>query len=200
MSDRDVTAKMKLSVEHLKHSNSGVPEETPEAVSTVRCLWEPSPDQTVRISFAAPSNDDVNDGVPKPIEAETSATVSIHVVDLEEALLPILQLAQRDQVSVGLIRTYDARPRASHAVPVDIQNMTGDEKVEAVINGLAITVMNWKKFSAWFKTAIEEAEVGYFKNFHARKASAIVFRLKLLAEEILKRTPPHNHLVMRLED
>ena len=142
-------------------------------------VWEMIDRETVRIRF---EELEPSDGIPCEIEAERSATVAVVLTDLTEPLELVAQMARRDGMNVNVVE-----------MPV----LLGPGRVGVI----GLTVGNWKRFQAWIIGGIREAESWIFRSLENRKATAVMFRLRLLAAEVQHLRPPNglDFFALRLE-
>lgn len=143
-------------------------------------VWEQIDERTMRVSFVDP---EASDGIPQPIEAERSATVAVVLVDMQEPLELIAQMARRDGINMNVV-----------ALP----GPTGERDRVGVINA---TINGWRAFQTWFPSRLQEAEQHVIQSEGYRKGTAIMFRLKQLANDIQTQRPPNGFdlMVLRLE-
>lgn len=185
-----------------------IPTALPDEPTTSVGIWERIDEETVRVRVSGPetvrlpafTDDDSSDGIPLPLEAEHSSTVSIAIVDISVAFEAILALARRDRVAIDILPLRrDAR--TARIETVDVLAMTGDERVPLQAKVLALTVLDWRTFRDWFPRAIREAEVALFRTLDTRKATALILRLKAFARQVATHKPPKgaNHDVLHLE-
>lgn len=145
--------------------------------------WEVVDNETVKVTLSAAAQDDASDGVPVPLEAERSATAAVVIYDLDVALAAIMALARRDRIYVSAI-----------PLRVDLDAAPGEYRE------IALQILDWRRFAEWYPKALREAERSIFRSMDVRKATAAMFRLRLLADEVVRRQPPGglNHLVLRI--
>lgn len=158
---------------------------TPQAIHheepTCRVVWETIDQETVRISWADVEGD-WSDGVPAPIEPESSRTVAVTMLDLDAAATVLEDLARQDRI-----------PLTTFGVPVDERTPRGQ------LRSIRLCISDWWRFSRWFPGVLWRAEKLLFQRLPEKKATAVVFRLRVLAQEVAKQDPTLNHLVLCLE-
>lgn len=147
--------------------------------ATCRVVWETIDQETVRVTFAEAVGEPSSDGVPALIEPESSRTVAVTLPDLDVAATLIESLARRDGV---LLTVFAVDPSASGR-----------------IQSIRLCIADWWRFHRWFPRILGEAEDVIYRMQEGRKASALVFRLRLLAKEVERQQPPMNHVVLCLE-
>lgn len=145
--------------------------------------WQVVDNETVRVHLGGSSDADASDGVPMPLEAERSSTAAVVIYDLDVALAAVIALARRDRIPIDAI-----------ALRIDVDIPAGEYKE------IALQVLDWRRFVAWYPNVMGEVERALFRTMDVRKATASVFRLRLLSDEIRRRQPPNglNYTVLRI--
>ena len=146
---------------------------------THRVVWEVVDQETVRVKFAEV---ETSDGIPSPIEAETSQTTAVTIPDLDAAVRALVELGARDGVKLVAFGV-----RVDERTPID------------QCRSLRLCISDWWRFRQWLPTVMSDLERLYYQRLDMRKAHAVVYRMRLFAATVAAEMPPMNYTVLCLE-